>query len=146
MTNAIIALGSLVERSQDGTTYTAIPEARGVAIPSITQEYVDATHLQSPGGFREYIKGLKDAGELSVPANYTTAGYTQQVADQNFNGTIKYRVTLPASPLQSTGDVFEFEGYPTPTIETGEAGEIVGMTITIRTTGDVDFTAGTALP
>lgn len=143
MTNAIIALGALIERSQDGTTFTAIPEAKGVAIPSITQEYVDVTHLQSPDGFREYIKGLKDAGELSIPANYTTAGYTQQVADQGYNGAIYYRATLPPSPLQSAGDIFEFQGYPSPTIETGEAGDAISMTIGIRTTGAVTFTPGT---
>lgn len=143
MTQAIIAYGSLVERSQDGTTFEPIPEARGVAIPQVEQEYVDATHLQSPGGFREYIKGLKDAGELSIPANYTTEGYQQQLDDQDFNGAIHYRVTLPLAPGQTTtGDRFEFQGYPNPSIETGDAGEIISMNITIRTTGAFTFTAG----
>lgn len=142
MTQAIIAYGSLVERSQDGTTFEPIPEAKGVAIPQVEQEYVEATHLQSPNGFREYIKGLKDAGELSVPANYTTEGFQQQLDDQNFNGAIFYRVTLPPAPGQTTGDVFAFKGYPNPSIETGDVGEIIGMNITIRTTGDFTFTAG----
>lgn len=142
MTQAIIAYGSLVERSQDGSTFTPIIEAKGVAVPQVEQEYVEVTHLQSPGGFREYIKGLKDAGELTVPANYTSAGFQQQLSDQNFNGAISYRVTLPAAQGQTTGDMFEFQGYPSPALETGDTGEVIGMTITIRTTGDFTFTAG----
>ena len=143
MTQAIIAYGATVERSQDGTNWEDIPEVKGVSVPQVEQDYVEATHLKSPNGFREYIKGLKDAGELSVPANYTTAGYQQQLSDQNFNGTISYRVTLPLAPGQATtGDVFEFSGYPNPSLESGDAGEIIGMIITIRTTGDFTFTAG----
>ena len=143
MTQAIIAYGSLVERSQDGTTFEPIPEVKGVAVPQVEQEYVEATHLQSPNGYREYIKGLKDAGELTVPANYTAEGFQQQLDDQNFNGAIYYRVTLPPAPGKTTGDVFEFQGYPTPSLDGGDdAGAIVGMTITIRTTGDFTFTAG----
>ena len=114
MTQAIIAYGATVERSQDGTTYTEIPEVKGVAVPQVQQEYVEATHLQSPNGFREYVKGLKDAGELSVPANYTTAGYQQQLDDQDFNGTIKYRVTLPLAPGQTSGESVTVPGASAP--------------------------------
>ena len=144
MTQAIIAHGALVERSQNGTTFTEIPEAKGVAIPSITQEYLDASHIQSPDAFREYVKGMKDLGELSIPANYTTAGFTQQLADQNFNGPITYRVTLKTAPAQTSGDRFEFQGYPTPQVEPPtDPNEIIMMNVLIRTTGSFTFTPGT---
>lgn len=144
MTQAIIAHGALVERSQNGTAFTAIPETKGVAIPSIAPEYLDASHTQSPDAFREYVKGMKDLGELSIPANYTTAGFTQQLADQDFNGPISYRVTLRAAPGQTSGDRFEFQGYPTPQVEQPtDPNEIIMMNVMIRTTGNFTFTAGT---
>ena len=144
MSEAIIAYGATVERSTDGTTWTAIPEAKGVAVPSVVRDYVDVTNLDSPGGFREYIKGLKDAGEISLPCNYTAEGYAQQIADQEAAGTIQYRVTLKPQPSQTTGDVFEFEGFPVPSLEGDDIGGVVGMTVNIRTSGDVTWTAGTA--
>lgn len=143
MTQAIIAYGALVERSQDGSAFTQMLEAKGVALPQVEQDYQEVTHLQSPNGYREYIKGMKDAGELSIPANYTTAAYRQQLEDRDFNGAIFYRVTLPLAPGQSTGDIFEFQGYPNPGIDpSDDPGAPLTMTITIRTTGDVSFTPG----
>ena len=143
MSNQIIAYGATVERSTDGTTWTEIPECKGVAVPVVETEYLDATSLDSPNGFREYVKGMKDAGVISVPAGYTSAGYTQQLADQAAANSIYYRTTMKPAPDQSTGDVFEFRGFPTPQLEAGDVGELVMMTISIRTTGDVEWTAGT---
>lgn len=144
MSQQITAYGATVERSLDGTTFTEIPEAKGVAVPVVESEYLDATTLDSPNGFREYVKGLKDAGIITVPAGYTAAGYEQQLADQASDTPVYYRTTMKAAPGQATGDVFEFRGFPTPQLEAGDVGELVAMTISIRTTGDVEWTKGTA--
>jgi len=139
----IIAYGAAVERSDDdGTTWTSIPECKGVAIPMVETDYQDVTNLDSPNGFREYIKGLKDAGVISVPCGYTTAGYTQQLADQAQSAPILYRTTLKPAVDQTTGDIFEFSGFPTPQVEGGDIGAPVDMSVSIRTTGDVTWTAG----
>lgn len=146
MSNQIIAYGATVERSDDGgTTFETIPECKGVAIPVVETEYLDATSLDSPDGFREYVKGMKDAGVISVPCGYTSAGYAQQVGDQGGNTPILYRTTLRPAPNQSTGDIFEFAGFPTPTLESDDVGQLVGMSVSIRTTGGVDWTPGTAV-
>jgi hypothetical protein len=145
MSKQIIAFGALVERSVDGTVWESIPECNGIAVPSVTTEYLDATSLDSPDGFMEYVKGMKDAGVISVPCGYTSAGYEQQLADQAEADSIYYRTTLKAAVDQTTGDVFEFRGFPTPTLESGAVGELVGMTIEIRTTGSVEWTRGTAI-
>ncbi|HEV8035976.1 phage tail tube protein [Yoonia sp.] len=144
MSQQIIAYGATVERSLDGTTYTEIPEAKGVAVPIVETDFLDATSLDSPNGFREYVKGLKDAGVISVPCGYTADGYEQQLADQASSTPAYYRTTMKAAPGQATGDVFEFRGFPTPQLEAGDVGDLVGMTISIRTTGDVTWTKGTA--
>lgn len=140
----IIAYGALVERSLDGTVWADIPEAKGIAVPTVETDYQDATSLDSPNGFREYVKGMKDAGTITVPCGYTSAGYEQQLADQNADDAIYYRTTLKPAPGQATGDVFEFRGFPTPQVEGSDVAGLVGMTISIRTTGDVEWTKGTA--
>lgn len=144
MSKQIIAYGSTVERSLDGTAWTAIPECAGVAVPMVETEYLDATSLDSVGGFREYVKGMKDAGVITVPCGYTSAGYEQQLADQAAADAVYYRTTMKAAPDQTSGDIFTFRGFPTPTLESGAVGELVGMSVSIRTTGDVTWVKGTA--
>ncbi|MCF7725779.1 phage tail tube protein [Sulfitobacter sp. M22] len=145
MSKQIIAYGALTERSDDeGATWESIPECKGIAIPMVETDYQDVTSLDSPNGFREYIKGLKDAGVLSVPCGYTSAGYEQQLADQALDVPVLYRTTMRAAPGQATGDIFEFSGFPTPQVEGGDIGAPVEMTVSIRTTGDVEWTKGTA--
>ncbi|WP_299133560.1 phage tail tube protein [uncultured Amaricoccus sp.] len=146
MSNQIISYGASLERSLNGTSgWADIPEAKGVAVPSTTQEYPEVTSLDSPNGFREYIKGLKDAGEIELECGYTAAGYEQQVADNAAAGAIYYRVTLKPAPNQSSGDIFAFRGFPTPQLVDNGLGEPLGMTLRIRITGDVTWTKGAAV-
>ena len=141
----IIGYGGTVERSTDDVTYAEIPEVKSLAIPTITQEYPEVTSLDSSGGFREYIKGMKDAGEISLEAGYTTVGYQQQVSDNAAPDAIYYRVTFRPNREQTTGDVFEFRGFPTPTPTGDDIAAPVMMTINIRITGEPVFAAGASI-
>lgn len=138
----IISYGATVERSTDGITYTSIPECKGVAVPEVEQDYVDVTNLDSPNGYREYIKGLKDAGEIEVPCGYTSAGFEQQLADEAASDAIYYRITFKAAPNQTVGDQFLYRGFPTPKLAPGDIGEQIDMNITIRVTGDYTWIRG----
>lgn len=137
-----IAWGGKVERSINGTTYTSIPEARGLVTPSPTTEYQDVTSLDSPNRTREFVKGLIDPGEITLPCNYTSDGYEQQVADQAAAEAIYYRVTMPALAGQTAGDVFTFRGFVTVAIEANDVGAPIAMTLTIKITGAVSWTKG----
>jgi hypothetical protein len=142
MSNAIIAYGATTERSVDGVTWAVIPECTAVAIPAVETEYKEVTNLDSPGRFREYIAGMDDAGVITLPANFTPAGYATQLADKALRQPIHYRTTLAPAGNQTIGDSFRFQGFPNPKMETTEASEVVRMSIEIRLTGDVDHTPG----
>jgi hypothetical protein len=145
MGQQIIAYGATVLRSVDaGTSWQPIAKCKGIAIPMVETDFQDVTSLDSPNGFREYIKGLKDAGVISVPCGYTADGYAQQIADQALDVPVLYKTTLKAAPGQATGDVFQFSGFPTPQVEGGDIGAPVEMSISIRTSGDVTWTKGAA--
>lgn len=142
MSEAIIPFGGTVEVSSDGSTYSEVPEARGIPVPEKTQEYPEVTSLDSPNGYREYVAGLKDGGELSFEANYTEAGMT---LIEGLDGVEAYiRVTFPTQPSQtSSGDVFTYRGYLTATPNATDVGAPVTMTVNVRVTGARTFTAGT---
>ena len=137
-----IVWGGRVERSLNGSTYTSIPEARGLVVPQRTTEYQDVTSLDSDNGDREFVKGLRDNGEIALPCNYTTLGYEQQIADEAAPGAIFYRVTMPRLAAQTAGDVFTFRGFPTPSIQADDVGAPIGMTVTIKITGSVAWAKG----
>ena len=138
----IIAYGATVERSTDGVTYTNIPQCKGVAIPGVVQDYPEVTNLDSVDSFKEFIKGLKNIGEIPIPVGYTAAGYAQQLVDQAAATATYYRVTLRPQPSQSTGDAFLFRGFPTPTLVDNGLGEPIDMTLTIRGTGALTWVQG----
>ncbi|WP_276946665.1 phage tail tube protein [Haematobacter massiliensis] len=142
MTNQIIAYGATVERSLDGTDFEKIPECKSIAVPQVTQEYPEVTSLDSEDGYREYVKGLKDAGEITLTCGYTADGFEQQSGDNAAPDAIHYRVTLKAAPNQASGDVFTFRGYPIPALVDNGLGEPVDMTVTVRTTGTFTWTRG----
>lgn len=65
--------------------------------PSISRDPVEVTHTESPEGYREFIGGLKDAGEASIdlhfdPAHSTTAEF---FADIGRNEPSFYKIVFP---------------------------------------------------
>lgn len=138
----IIAFGGVVERSRNGTTWTRIAKVKAFGIPQVNQDFQETTSLDSPDGFREYTKGLKDIGEVTIQASYSPAEYETQLADQAFADPIYYRVTMAKSGTQSGGDVATFRGFPVPRITPNGLGEVVNMDIVIRTTGGWTWTKG----
>lgn len=148
MSNQIIAYGAAVTRARAGATgvagaFARIPECKGVAIPNVQQDYVEVTSLDSPDGFKEYIPGMKDPGEITLSAGYTAAGYEQQLGDQNDAEAIFYKVELARQKGQATkGDTFEFRGFPVPELEAGDMGQPIGINIKIRITGNITWTKG----
>lgn len=141
MSNQIIPYGGTVEVSADGSTFTEVPEAKGIPVPATTQEYPEVTSLSSANGFREFIAGLKDGGEVSFNCGYTSAGYT---LISGLDGVLAYiRCTFPLAPNQTTtGDVFTFRGFVTPAIDANDVGAPIGLDVAVRVSGAPTFTAG----
>ena len=141
MAGEIILYGATLERSSDESTWTVIPGVTSITLPSVTQEYVETTSLDSTGGYREYIGGLKDAGEASFSQNYSRAAMDQADADDGVK--LYYRMTL-ASPDggATTGDVHEFEGIRTASPVTDDIGGLVRIDNTLRISGERTYTAG----
>lgn len=65
MANALHAFGTLLKRN--GTT---IGEVFDISGPSLARDSVEVTHHQSPNRWREFIKSLKDGGEVTFSINY----------------------------------------------------------------------------
>jgi predicted secreted protein len=77
-----------------------VGETLGLPLPERTKETIDATHQNSDGGWREFIGGLKDGGEMTIDVNYVP-GDTGQAAMRAafaYDGAVYLLMTCPTVP------------------------------------------------
>lgn len=77
-----------------------VAEVTSITPPNMTRDAQDATHTESPGGWREFIPGLKDAGEVSAELNFVAASDTTALLIAQFDS----REVAQARILFSDGD------------------------------------------
>lgn len=102
--NSTFSIGDGVDGGS--VTYTKVGyEITGITSPSITREAIDATHLESPEKFREYIAGLLDTDPATITFNYKADAadplYAAMIA-----GKGDFRITFP------NGVTLTFSGIP----------------------------------
>jgi predicted secreted protein len=81
--------GTLFKRATNlvpGTTFETVANVTSISGPSRSRETIDVTAHDSPGGWMEFLGGLKDGGELSLDINYDPAEDTHDL-DDDFDDT-----------------------------------------------------------
>ncbi|MCH2098836.1 MAG: hypothetical protein MK142_10640 [Pseudomonadales bacterium] len=142
-TKAKLTIDALSEWSPDGVTFTTIAESKTLAIPKEAVEYLDATTLDSTGGFKEKFPGLKDAGSFDLSCHYTPDVYGLAKGYQDAQTLVFFRSTMPLFEGQTTtGDVFEFRGFVSPGIDPTEPGQLLSMTLSVEVSGGLSRTPG----
>ncbi len=99
---ARIGQGTLLQHSTDGVSYTTIASLTEIGEIGIGEgDDIDITTHQSPDGFREYARGLVDAGEISFTGNWEAAASQQLPVTGILSGPTStlayYKVVFPAS-------------------------------------------------
>lgn len=97
-TAAAIGYGSAIAISQDnGATWQGGGEVNDITPPSNSVDLVEATHMASPNGDKEFILGLNDPGECSFTLNFVP-GSTADLMYQSVKAArvkVKVRITFP---------------------------------------------------
>ncbi len=83
--------------------FTAFAELADVNPPEITGDDEEVTHHTSPDGYKEFIPGLVDGGEVNVQLNYRKADVATVLA--LFRVKKNYQIVLP------DGSTWVFNGY-----------------------------------
>lgn len=111
-TDGAIGMNTVIEMGDDGSpeTWATIPEPKDIDGPEVTQEFADATHMQSPSGFRERLPTVKSNSQITFKSNKLAGNATQDalIAAANANpATLKhFRMTYP------DGDIITCYAYP----------------------------------
>lgn len=98
MADADIGFGTLIKRGTGTGTivYSAVGQVIDLSLPSLSRDMKEATHYASPGGWREYIPGLKEAGEVKFTIQFSDIGAMDTVlADIQLKTTVPYEIEFP---------------------------------------------------
>lgn len=111
---AIWAYGSVLQAGDGGTpeAFTAVAEITKLTPPNMSRDSIEVTHTLSPSGYREFIAGWRDGGEVAYEANWLPTNASQDHetglhASFNDNVRHRWRIVVP--------DVLyiEFSGFVT---------------------------------
>ena len=110
-----------------------VSDMTNISGPGFSADMMDSTTHDASDNFRTFVKGLIDAGELSVDAfyDYDKNGYTVSVLLATT--TIKsVTFTMPTSPSRT---VFTCNGFVSAYEPTDPVDDLIGMSITIKISG-----------
>lgn len=83
-----------------GEVFTTIAEIKQIQGPKQKADAYDATNMGSPttgtSGFREFVPGLVDAGEITISGNYTSVASQDSLRTTFWNGTLRnFQMVVP---------------------------------------------------
>lgn len=138
-TNASIGYGTAFKRG-DGASpteaFAAIAEVRAINGFAMSKDTVDASHMASPSRYREFISGLRDAGEITVEINFDPASTDVANAFTDFDANVARNYQI----VWADTSEFEFSGICTG-VETGApVDDMMTATLTYKLTGKPTLT------
>ena len=141
MTSAIAALGVLLKR--DGNT---IAELSHIGPVGKTRDQIDVTNLNTSGGYKEFIGGMRDGGVVSLAGNFVAGDTNGQIGLQtDFDGETaqSFVVTFPTAVTAT----WTFSGVVTKFETDFAAGSQVTFAAEIKISGEptLAVTASTGL-
>lgn len=97
-------MAASVVKSGFGTQFkrgtTAVAEITNIKGPGLSRDPIDVTHHTSPSGWREFIGGLVDGGEVTMDLNFLPGNSTQSalITDMGSSTAVAYSVVFIDAP------------------------------------------------
>ena len=116
---------------------STISEVNSITGPNISRDQIDVTSLDSTGGYREFITGFRDAGELTLNCNFTVAGYDDFMDSFSSSASDTWTITFD----NTEASVFSFDGFVQSVSMGIPLDDKVTMDVTIKLSSVVTFTS-----
>jgi predicted secreted protein len=124
-----------------GTTFTrnavVMAEINSISGFNKSRDTIDVTTLDSTGGYREFIGGFRDGGEISLNMNYTRASYDLLNADFESSSSQSYTIVL----TDTNATEYAFSGWVTNITLDVPLDDKVTMAATIKIDGQITQTS-----
>lgn len=128
----IDAFGTELRRGDGGDpeAFVAIANVESIDGPGLEREELDVTAHDSPGQWREFVGGLKDAGEVTFDINYDPREHDTLTADFDDDDPRNYELAFPV------GDPWELAAILTGFEPGAPHDDKLTASITLKLTGD----------
>lgn len=108
MPDGMIGYGSGVRIGRGATpAWTVVDLVGDLELPDEVADDVEVTHMKSPGRRKQYISGLIDSGELTIPTNYIPGSETdtlfQELKVSGENVLVEITITETGVPETFAG-------------------------------------------
>lgn len=125
-----------IEPTYGSGTFEKVTEIRTIDGPSRTQSFADATHMESPNGYDEFVPTFKSGGSVTAEMNYlptdVNQGYLQAAYEDQ--GKRKFRVVYPSGSRRAS-----FEAFVESLGDTQPFNDVMRRNVTLKITGAVTF-------
>jgi predicted secreted protein len=88
-TAAFAGVGTLFKRGED-----TVAEINSISGPNMSRDTIDVTSLDSTGGYREFIPGFRDGGEVTLSCNWTLSAWSEWLDDFQSDAIVSYTIVL----------------------------------------------------
>ncbi len=110
---------------------TAIADIESINWSGITQEMIDVTTLDSTSGFREFIKGFKDSGQIALGLNFVRDEFENFRIDYETTASVTYSIELADAGVTTMG----MNGHIQDMGMSSDTRDAVKATVVIKITG-----------
>lgn len=138
-TNAIAGVGTQFKRGdgESNESFTAVAEVNSIAGPTMTKNFIDVTSLDSTGGYREFIGGFRDAGEITLNMNFSRDGYDDMKDDFESDSSRNYQIVMP----DTGATTFEFAALVTAVPLAITPDDKITAAVTLKLSGQVTMSS-----
>jgi predicted secreted protein len=103
------ATGTQLKRDSNGAgVFVTIASVEDLSGPSRSRNMIDVSAHDSPDNYREFVKGMKDGGEVTATINYQPGETTHQALDADFEEDELRDYQLVLLPGDSDEHTWEF--------------------------------------
>ena len=125
--------------------WEAISEVTDISGPDFTKEEIETTALDTPGGFKTFISGLKDGGNLTLEMNYTRVAFSRlfnMFKKEGEAGKYWFAVILNDTSTADDKSTFWLQASVASTPLRVSAGDKVTTSVTLRSSGEPKLGVG----
>ena len=136
------AVGTIIQfwNSDLGTpAWEALGGITDVSGPDFTKEEIETTALDTAGGFKTFISGLKDGGSLTLETNYTRVAFSRlfKIFKKSGNeGVYWFAIILNDTATADDKSTFWLQASVASTPLRISAGDVVTTSVTLRSSGE----------
>lgn len=136
---AIAGVGTQFRRWNSATgEWENLAEINSIEGPGMSRDFIDTTALDTEGGYRTFITGFRDAGQVTLNMNFTRTTYDKMQADFESENAQNYEIVLPDDDNTS----IEFEGYVTELPLSVTPDDKVTVNVTLKVSGQPTVESG----